>query len=266
MIPFNVKKGDKVLMPKYGGTEVKIDDKEYQIMREDDILAVIELDRASQRQHDNARRREAMADKGKQLKYDTDARQAILAGVEKLSRAVKVTLGPRGRNVVLDKKFGSPTITKDGVTVAKEIELPDPFENMGAQMVREVASKTSDVAGDGTTTATVLAEAIYREGLKNVTAGANPMSLKRGIDKATEAVVDGDRQAEQEGQGAHGDRPGRDDLRQRRHDDRRDHRRRDGQGRQGRHDHGRRSQDASRPRWTWSKACSSTRATSPRTS
>jgi len=131
-----------------------------------------------------------MADKGKQLKYGAEARQAILFGVEKLSNAVKTTLGPCGRNVVLDKKFGSPTVTKDGVTVAKEIELPDPFENMGAQMVREVASKTSDVAGDGTTTATLLAEAIYREGLKNVTAGANPMSLKRGIDKATAAVVD----------------------------------------------------------------------------
>jgi chaperonin GroEL len=131
-----------------------------------------------------------MADKGKQLKYDSDARQAILAGVQKLSRAVIVTLGPAGRNVILDKKFGSPTITKDGVTVAKEIELPDPFENMGAQMVREVASKTSDVAGDGTTTATLLAEAIYREGLKNVTAGANPMSLKRGIDTAVDVVVE----------------------------------------------------------------------------
>jgi len=130
-----------------------------------------------------------MADKGKQLKYDSDARQAILRGVEKLSRAVTVTLGPCGRNVILDKKFGSPTITKDGVTVAKEIELPDPFENMGAQMVREVASKTSDTAGDGTTTATLLAETIYREGLKNVTAGANPMSLKRGIDKAVEVLV-----------------------------------------------------------------------------
>ena len=131
-----------------------------------------------------------MADKGKQLKYDGDARQAMLRGVEKLSRAVKVTLGPCGRNVILDKKFGSPTITKDGVTVAKEIELPDSFENMGAQMVREVASKTSDTSGDGTTTATLLAETIYREGLKNVTAGANPMSLKRGIDQAVEAVVD----------------------------------------------------------------------------
>jgi chaperonin GroEL len=125
----------------------------------------------------------------KQMKFDVDARDAMLKGVEKLSKAVKVTLGPKGRNVVIDKKYGSPTITKDGVSVAKEIELEDPFENMGAQMVREVASKTSDVAGDGTTTATVLAEAIYREGLKNVTAGANPMGLKRGIDKATEALV-----------------------------------------------------------------------------
>src|SRR3989475_1869801 len=125
----------------------------------------------------------------KQLLYDEDARKKLLKGVEKLSRAVVATLGPKGRNVVLDKKFGSPTITKDGVTVAKEIELEDPFENMGAQMVREVASKTSDVAGDGTTTATLLAEAIYREGLKNVTAGSNPMALQRGIQKAVEAVV-----------------------------------------------------------------------------
>ena len=125
----------------------------------------------------------------KQLIFDEAARQKILRGVELLSRAVKVTLGPKGRNVVIDKKFGSPTVTKDGVTVAKEIELPDPYENMGAQMVKEVASKTSDTAGDGTTTATVLAEGIYREGLKNVTAGANPVYLKRGIDKAVEAAV-----------------------------------------------------------------------------
>ena len=125
----------------------------------------------------------------KQLLFDENARQKILRGVELLSRAVKVTLGPKGRNVVIDKKFGSPTVTKDGVTVAKEVELPDPYENMGAQMVKEVASKTSDSAGDGTTTATVLAEGIYREGLKNVTAGANPVYLKRGIDKAVEAAV-----------------------------------------------------------------------------
>jgi chaperonin GroEL len=125
----------------------------------------------------------------KQLLFDEAARQKILRGVELLSRAVKVTLGPKGRNVVIDKKFGSPTVTKDGVSVAKEIELPDPYENMGAQMVKEVASKTSDAAGDGTTTATLLAESIYREGLKNVTAGSNPIYLKRGIDKAVEATI-----------------------------------------------------------------------------
>ena len=125
----------------------------------------------------------------KQLIFDEQARQAILRGVQKLSKAVVATLGPKGRNVVIDKKFGSPTITKDGVTVAKEIELEDPYENMGAQMVREVASKTSDTAGDGTTTATVLAESIYREGLKFVTAGANPIGIQRGINKAVEAAV-----------------------------------------------------------------------------
>src|SRR5512134_424496 len=125
----------------------------------------------------------------KQIIYGEDSRQAILRGVNQLADAVKVTLGPKGRNVVLDKKFGSPTITKDGVTVAKEIDLKDPLENMGAQMVREVASKTSDTAGDGTTTATVLAQAIFREGIKMVVAGANPMELKRGIEKAVEAIV-----------------------------------------------------------------------------
>src|SRR5213082_667339 len=126
----------------------------------------------------------------KQLQFDEAARHTLLRGVEKLARAVKATLGPSGRNVILDKKFGSPTITKDGVTVAKEIELEDPYENMGAQLVREVASKTSDIAGDGTTTATVLAESIYKEGLRNVTAGANPTSLQRGIMKAVDAIVE----------------------------------------------------------------------------
>ncbi len=125
----------------------------------------------------------------KQLKFNEECRRSILSGVEQLARAVKVTLGPKGRNVIIDRKFGSPTITKDGVTVAKEIQLKDPYENMGAEMVKEVASKTSDNAGDGTTSATVLAEAIYREGLKNVTAGANPTGIKRGIDKAVEAIV-----------------------------------------------------------------------------
>ena len=126
----------------------------------------------------------------KDIVYREDARSAILKGVNALADAVKVTLGPKGRNVVLDKKFGSPPITKDGVTVAKEIDLKDPMENLGARMVREVASKTCDVAGDGTTTATVLAQAIFREGIKNVTAGANPMELKKGIDTAVAAVVE----------------------------------------------------------------------------
>src|SRR5213595_1223909 len=126
----------------------------------------------------------------KQIVHGEDSRQAILRGVNLLADAVKITLGPKGRNVVLDKKFGSPTITKDGVTVAKEIELKEPLENMGAQMVKEVASKTSDVAGDGTTTATVLAQAIFREGVKTVAAGANPMALKRGIERAVELIVE----------------------------------------------------------------------------
>src|SRR5205814_5477639 len=125
----------------------------------------------------------------KQITYGDQSRQAILRGVNQLADAVKVTLGPKGRNVVIDKKLGSPTITKDGVTVAKEIDLKNALENMGAQMVKEVASKTSDVAGDGTTTATVLAQAIYRGGAKNVTAGANPMAIKRGIAKAVDAIV-----------------------------------------------------------------------------
>ena len=126
----------------------------------------------------------------KQIVYSENSRQAILRGVNQLADAVKVTLGPKGRNVVLEKKFGGPTITKDGVTVAKEVELKDPLENMGAQMVREVASKTSDVAGDGTTTATILAQQIFRDGVKSVAAGANPMALKRGIEKAVAVVVE----------------------------------------------------------------------------
>jgi chaperonin GroEL len=125
----------------------------------------------------------------KNLEFDVEARAKLKRGVDRLAQAVKVTLGPKGRNVVLDRKFGSPTVTKDGVSVAKEVELADPVENMGAQMVKEVATKTSDVAGDGTTTATVLAQAIFGEGLKNVTAGTNPMGIRRGIDKAVEAVV-----------------------------------------------------------------------------
>src|SRR5436309_15263680 len=125
----------------------------------------------------------------KQLLYTDEARKKLLAGAEKLARAVGLTLGPTGRNVILDKSFGGPTVTKDGVTVSKEIELPDPFENMGAKLVNAVAQKTSDIAGDGTTTATILTLSIYQEGLRNITAGANPMSVKRGIDKAVETVV-----------------------------------------------------------------------------
>ena len=126
----------------------------------------------------------------KTLKFHEDARRGLEAGVNKLADAVKVTLGPKGRNVVLDKKFGAPTITNDGVSIAREIELEDPYENMGAQLVKEVATKTNDVAGDGTTTATVLAQALVKEGLRNVAAGANPMGLKRGIEKAVEAAVE----------------------------------------------------------------------------
>src|SRR6266481_907202 len=125
----------------------------------------------------------------KQLLYTDDARKKLLAGADKLAHAVGITLGPTGRNVILDKSFGGPTVTKDGVTVSKEIELADPFENMGAKLVNAVAQKTSDIAGDGTTTATILALSIYQEGLRNITAGANPMAVKRGIDKAVEAVV-----------------------------------------------------------------------------
>ena len=182
-----------------------------------------------------------------------------------LADAVKVTLGPKGRNVVLDKKFGSPTITKDGVTVAKEIELKDPLENMGAQMVREVASKTSDIAGDGTTTATVLAQAIFREGAKNVVAGANPMELKRGIEKAVEAVVaelkklskpvSGNMIAQVGTISANSDSTIGTIIA-----------RSDGEGRQGRRHHGRRSQDARDRRSTSSRACSSIAATSRPTS
>src|SRR3954447_15689808 len=125
---------------------------------------------------------------GKILKLDEDARRALERGVNKLADTVKVTIGPKGRNVVIDKKFGAPTITNDGVTIAREVELPDPYENLGAQLAKEVATKTNDIAGDGTTTATVLAQAMVREGLRNVAAGANPLSLKRGIDQAVEAV------------------------------------------------------------------------------
>jgi co-chaperonin GroES (HSP10) len=172
-----------------------VDGEEYLIMREDEVSGRNQGGRLGIRIEDEVlavigeEGTENRSTHGKADYLRRESRQAILRGVNQLADAVKVTLGPKGRNVVLDKKFGSPTITKDGVTVAKEIDLKDPLENMGAQMVREVASKTSDTAGDGTTTATVLAQAIYREGAKNVVAGANPMELKRGIEKAVEAIV-----------------------------------------------------------------------------
>ena len=170
------------------------------------------------------------------LEFDEDARRALERGVNALADTVKVTLGPKGRNVVLDKKWGAPTITNDGVTVAREIELDDPFENLGAQLVKEVATKTNDVAGDGTTTATVLAQAIVHEGLRNVAAGANPMGLKRGIDAAAEAVGDALREAARDvdDQGGHRRRSPRSPPRQ---PHRRADRRGDGQGRQGRRHH-----------------------------
>ena len=190
----------------------------------------------------------------KQIVHGEESRQAILRGVNILADAVKVTLGPKGRNVVIEKKFGSPTITKDGVTVAKEIELKDGLENIGAQMVREVASKTSDVAGDGTTTATVLAQAIYREGVKTVAAGANPMAMKRGIEKAISVVCGShrlqDRRARQrrtrqalQARHRRHDRSGGNDLRQQRRDHRQHHCPGDEEGRQGRRHHRGRVQD-----------------------
>ena len=157
----------------------------------------------------------------KEVRFGEDARSRMVRGVNALANAVKATLGPKGRNVVLEKSFGAPTITKDGVSVAKEIELADKFENMGAQMVKEVASKTSDVAGDGTTTATVLAQAIIREGMKAVAAGMNPMDLKRGIDKAVDRRGRGAEEALQAVRRRQGDRPGRHHLRQLRRQHRR---------------------------------------------
>ncbi len=201
----------------------------------------------------------------KQIVYSEASRQAILRGVNQLADAVKVTLGPKGRNVVLEKKFGGPTITKDGVTVAKEIELKDPLENMGAQMVREVASKTSDVAGDGTTTATILAQSIYREGVKAGCRRRQPdgpearhrQGRRSGHRRSQEALQAGFRRH---------DRPGRHDFRQQRPHHRQHHRRSDEEGRQGWRDHGRRVQDHGRPSWIPSKVCSSTAAISRPTS
>ena len=197
LVALDVKAGDRILFGKWSGTEVKIDGQDLLIMKESDIMGVIENTVSKARrlnQPDLAFHIEHWSSKSmaaKDVKFSSDARDKMIRGVDILANAVKVTLGPKGRNVVLDKSYGAPRITKDGVTVAKEIELADKFENMGAQMVREVASKASDVAGDGTTTATVLAQSIVREGAKSVAAGMNPMDLKRGIDlAAAEAVKD----------------------------------------------------------------------------
>ena len=196
VVPLDVKAGDRVLFGKWSGTEVKIDGEELLIMKESDILGVIEGKATRSARPPNAPNptkeplnRSRLRMSAKDVRFSQDAREKMLRGVDILANAVKVTLGPKGRNVVIKKSFGAPLITKDGVTVAKEIELEDKFENMGAQMVKEVASKTSDTAGDGTTTATVLAQAIVKEGAKSVAAGANPMDLKRGIDLAVAAVV-----------------------------------------------------------------------------
>ena len=175
-VKMELKVGDKVLFSKYAGNEVKIEGEEVTILKQDDILAVVE---GSYPQFNK-----------NSLLFGEEARRSMQAGVDKLADTVKVTLGPKGRNVVLDKKFGSPLITNDGVTIAREIELEDAYENMGAQLVKEVATKTNDVAGDGTTTATLLAQAIIREGLKNVTAGANPIQIRTGIRKAVEKAVE----------------------------------------------------------------------------
>ena len=194
LVPLDVVTGDEVIYSKYGGTEVKVGVDEYLILRESDILAKVDKaakarprPRPETRPPLSADERRSMAHK--ELKFNEEARRSLQRGVDILADAVKVTLGPKGRYVVLDKKFGAPTITNDGVTIAREIEVEDVFENQGAQLVREVATATNDVAGDGTTTATVLAQAIVREGLKNVSAGANPMGLKRGIERAVETVV-----------------------------------------------------------------------------
>ena len=210
VVPLDVQVGDRILFGKYSGSDIKMDGEEFLIMREDEVLGILEAAAQS-----GARKlaKESKKRMAKQIVYAENSRQAILRGVNQLADAVKVTLGPKGRNVVLEKKFGGPNITKDGVTVAKEIELKDPLENMGAQMVREVASKTSDVAGDGTTTATILAQAIFREGVKAVAAGANPMALKRGIEKAVDSGHRGSQEALQAGHRRH-DRAGRHDFRQ----------------------------------------------------
>ena len=195
-MPLDVKTGDRILFGKWSGTEIKLDGEDLLIMKECDVMGVIEPSRRRQEEGGVRPATVQALEQGiktmaaKEVRFGGDARARMIRGVDILADSVKVTLGPKGRNVVLDKSYGAPRITKDGVTVAKEIELSDKFENMGAQLVREVATRTSDTAGDGTTTATVLAQAIVREGAKSVAAGMNPMDLKRGIDMAGELVIE----------------------------------------------------------------------------
>ncbi len=202
----------------------------------------------------------------KQVEFDSAARSHLKMGVDKMANAVKVTLGPRGRNVVLDKKYGSPVITNDGVTIAREIELEDPYENMGAQMLKEVATKTADVAGDGTTTAIVLAQSMVASGLRNVTAGANPLHLKRGIEKAVEVAIAELKKLSKEVKGREGIAQVATVSANNDSGDRRASGRRDGEGRQGRRHHDRRGEEHRDTLWKWSRACSSTVAISRRTS
>ena len=178
-VKMEVKVGDQVIYSKYAGTEVKLDDEEYIVVKQSDI-----------RRNRRGRIRRLIQIMAKEIKYGAEARKALEAGVNQLADTVRVTLGPKGRNVVLDKSFGAPLITNDGVTIAKDIELEDAFENMGAQLIKEVASKTNDVAGDGTTTATVLAQAMVNAGMKNLAAGANPIILRKGMKKATDTAVE----------------------------------------------------------------------------
>ncbi len=195
-VPSDLKKGDQVLFGQWSGTEIKIDGDELLIMKESDIMGVLDSKYPVFATPEPFRSQILsfhdwiLQMTAKQVKFSRDVRDRMMEGVDVLANAVKVTLGPKGRNVIIAKSYGAPRTTKDGVTVAKEIELEDKFENMGAQMVREVAQKTNDMAGDGTTTATVLAHAILREGMKSVAAGMNPMDLKRGIEKAVAQVVE----------------------------------------------------------------------------
>jgi co-chaperonin GroES (HSP10) len=248
-VPLDVKVGDRVIYSKYGGTEIKHGGEEFLPLRPRrsrssadaasarDVLAHRRLRRVARGERRPASRPEGFM--AKELEFNDSARKSLERGVDALANAVKVTLGPKGRNVVIDKKWGAPTITNDGVTIAREIELEDPYENLGAQLAKEVATKTNDVAGDGTTTATVLAQAMVKEGLRNVAAGAPPSALKRGMDKAVEALNDLSAGQRPPGRGQGGDRQVATLSAQDEAEIGATHRRRVRQGRQGRRHHGR---------------------------